>query len=142
MLIVETNSAYETFELGRKLGSEAKAGEIICLNGDLAVGKTVFTQGFASGLGITEPISSPTFTIVQEYTKGRLPLYHFDIYRLSDISELDEIGYEEYFFSDGVCLVEWGNLFPEIFPEQTTYITIKKNIEKGFDYREIEIINK
>lgn len=142
MLIVETNSAYETFELGKKLGSKAKAGEIICLNGDLAVGKTVFTQGFASGLGITEPISSPTFTIVQEYTKGRLPLYHFDIYRLSDISELDEIGYEEYFFSDGVCLVEWGNLFPEIFPEQTTCITIKKNMEKGFDYREIEIINK
>ena len=142
MLIVETNSAYETFELGKKLGSKAKAGEIICLNGDLAVGKTVFTQGFASGLGITEQISSPTFTIVQEYTKGRLPLYHFDIYRLSDISELDEIGYEEYFFSDGVCLVEWGNLFPEIFPEQTTCITIKKNMEKGFDYREIEIINK
>ncbi len=142
MLIVETNSAYETFELGKRLGSEAKAGEIICLNGDLAVGKTVFTQGFASGLGITEPISSPTFTIVQEYTKGRLPLYHFDIYRLSDISELDEIGYEEYFFSDGVCLVEWGNLFPEIFPEQTTYITIKKKMEKGFDYREIEIVNK
>ncbi len=141
-MIVETNSAYETFELGKKLGSEAKAGKIICLNGDLAVGKTVFTQGFASGLSITEPISSPTFTIVQEYTKGRLPLYHFDIYRLSDISELDEIGYEEYFFSDGVCLVEWGSLFPEIFPEQTTYITIKKNIEKGFDYREIEIINK
>ncbi len=142
MLIVETNSAYETFELGKRLGSEAKAGEIICLNGDLAVGKTVFTQGFASGLGITEPISSPTFTIVQEYTKGRLPLYHFDIYRLSDISELDEIGYEEYFFSDGVCLVEWGNLFPEIFPEQTTYITIKKKMEKGFDYRKIEIVNK
>lgn len=142
MLIVETNSAYETFELGKKLGSEAKAGEIICLNGDLGVGKTVFTQGFASGLGITEPISSPTFTIVQEYTKGRLPLYHFDVYRLSDISELDEIGYEEYFFSDGVCLVEWGNLFPEIFPEQATCITIKKNMEKGFDYRKIEIINK
>lgn len=142
MLIVETNSAYETFELGKKLGSKARAGEIICLNGDLAVGKTVFTQGFASGLGITEPISSPTFTIVQEYTKGRLPLYHFDIYRLSDISELDEIGYEEYFFSDGVCLVEWGNLFPEIFPEQIICITIKKNMEKGFDYREIEIINK
>ena len=141
-MIVETNSAYETFELGKKLGSEAKAGKIICLNGDLAVGKTVFTQGFASGLSITEPISSPTFTIVQEYTKGRLPLYHFDIYRLSDISELDEIGYEEYFFSDGVCLVEWGSLFSEIFPEETTYITIKKNIEKGFDYREIEIINK
>lgn len=142
ILIVETNNVHETFALGKKLGSEAKAGKIICLNGDLAVGKTVFTQGFASGLGITESISSPTFTIVQEYTKGRLPLYHFDIYRLSDISELDEIGYEEYFFSDGVCLVEWGDLFPEIFPEQTTYITIKKDIEKGFDYRVIEIINK
>lgn len=138
--IVDTNSAYETFEFGKKMGSKAKSGDIICLNGDLAVGKTVFTQGFACGLGITESISSPTFTIVQEYTtKGKLPLYHFDLYRLSDISEFDEIGYEEYFFSDGVCLVEWGNLFPEIFPEQTIYITIKKNIEKGFDYREIEI---
>ena len=137
--IMDTYNAHETFEFGKKMGSQAKSGDIICLNGDLAAGKTVFTQGFAYGLGITEPISSPTFTIVQEYTQGRLPLYHFDVYRLSDISELDEIGYEEYFFSDGVCLVEWGNLFPEIFPEQTIFITIRKDMEKGFDYRKIEI---
>ena len=121
------------------MGRAAKAGQIFCLEGDLGVGKTVFTQGFAKGLDITEPINSPTFTIVQEYTEGRIPLYHFDVYRIGDVSEMDEIGYEEYFFSDGVCLVEWGNLIKELLPENTIYITISKNLEKGFDYRSITV---
>lgn len=140
-MIIETFSAKETFEAGFNLAMQAKPGAIYCLNGDLGVGKTVFTQGFAKGLGIDEPISSPTFTIVQEYHEGRLPLYHFDVYRIADISEMDEIGYEEYFFSDGVCLVEWGSLIEELFPEDTVYITIEKDLEKGFDYRKVIIQN-
>lgn len=138
-MVVETFNSKETFELGRKIGEAASPGQIFCLEGDLGVGKTVFTQGFACGIGISEPVNSPTFTIVQEYKEGRLPLYHFDLYRISDISELDEIGYEEYFYSDGVCLVEWGNLFNEIFPEQTVFISINKDLERGFDYRKITI---
>ena len=138
-MIIETNSSRETYNCGFRMGQEAKPGQIICLEGDLGVGKTVFTQGFADGLGIHEPICSPTFTIIQEYTEGRLPLYHFDVYRLGSCEEMDEIGYEEYFYSGGVCLVEWGNLFPELFPENTTYITIEKNLDKGFDYRTITV---
>ena len=98
-----------------------------------------YTQGFAKGIGITEPVNSPTFTIVQEYKEGRIPLYHFDLYRIADISELDEIGYEEYFYSEGTCLVEWGNLYPEIFPENTIKIEISKDLSKGFDYRRVTI---
>ncbi|MDO5403385.1 MAG: tRNA (adenosine(37)-N6)-threonylcarbamoyltransferase complex ATPase subunit type 1 TsaE [Eubacteriales bacterium] len=138
-LNIETFKADETFKAGFDMGRSAKAGQIFCLEGDLGVGKTVFTQGFAKGLDITEPISSPTFTIVQEYTEGRIPLYHFDVYRIGDVSEMDEIGYEEYFFSDGVCLVEWGNLIKELLPDNTVYITISKNLEKGFDYRSITV---
>ena len=121
------------------MGKNARAGDVYCLDGDLGVGKTVFTQGFAKGLGINEPINSPTFTIVQEYHDGRLPLYHFDVYRIGDITEMDEIGYEEYFYSEGVCLIEWGNLISEIMPENVTYIKISKDLSKGFDYRKIEV---
>lgn len=138
-MVIETNSSKETYDCGYRMGQEAKQGQIICLEGELGVGKTVFTQGFADGLGVDEPICSPTFTIIQEYTQGRLPLYHFDVYRLGSCEEMDEIGYEEYFYSDGVCLVEWGNLFPELFPENTTYVRIEKNLDKGFDYRVITI---
>lgn len=138
-MVIETNSSKETYDCGYRMGQEAKQGQIICLEGELGVGKTVFTQGFADGLGVDEPICSPTFTIIQEYTQGRLPLYHFDVYRLGSCEEMDEIGYEEYFYSDGVCLVEWGNLFPELFPENTTYVRIEKNLDKGFDYRTITI---
>lgn len=138
-MVIETNSSKETYDCGFRMGQEARQGQIICLEGDLGVGKTVFTQGFADGLGVDEPICSPTFTIIQEYTHGRLPLYHFDVYRLGSCEEMDEIGYEEYFYSDGVCLVEWGNLFPELFPENTTYVRIEKNLDKGFDYRTITI---
>ena len=107
--------------------------------GDLGVGKTVFTQGVASGLGITEPVSSPTFTIIQEYEEGRLPFYHFDVYRIGCIEEMDEIGYEDYFYGKGICLIEWANLIEEIIPEDAISITIEKDLEKGFDYRRIII---
>lgn len=140
-MITETHNSKETYELGFNMGKSAKAGDVYCLDGDLGVGKTVFTQGFAKGLGINEPINSPTFTIVQEYNEGRLPLYHFDVYRIGDITEMDEIGYEEYFYSEGVCLIEWGNLISEIMPENATYITISKDLSKGFDYRRIEVKN-
>lgn len=135
----ETNGPEETFEIGKQLGMEAKPGEVYCLDGDLGVGKTVFTQGFASGLGITEPVNSPTFTIVQQYEEGRLPLYHFDVYRIGDVEEMDEIGYEDCFYGEGVCLIEWSTLIQEILPEDAIYITIEKDLEKGFDYRRIQM---
>lgn len=135
----ETNGPEETFEIGKQLGMEAKPGEVYCLDGDLGVGKTVFTQGFASGLGITEPVNSPTFTIVQQYEEGRLPLYHFDVYRIGDVEEMDEIGYEDCFYGDGVSLIEWADLIREVLPDHYTQITILKDLEKGFDYRKILI---
>ena len=134
-MIIETNSAKETFLLGEKLGRQAAAGQIYTLNGDLGVGKTVFTQGVAAGLGIAEPVNSPTFTIIQEYEGGRLPFYHFDVYRIGDIEEMEEIGYDDYFFGEGVCLIEWAELIEELLPENIISITIEKNPEKGFDYR-------
>lgn len=139
MKVIETYSPQETWEVGKQLGEETKAGQVYCLNGDLGVGKTVFTQGFATGLGIEEPVNSPTFTIVQEYEEGRLPLYHFDVYRIGDVEEMDEIGYEDYFFGQGVCLIEWAVLIEELIPEDAIKITVEKNPEKGFDYRRITI---
>lgn len=129
----------DTFKLGEELGKAVNKGTVLCLNGDLGVGKTVFTQGFAKGLGIDEPINSPTFTIVQEYHTGRLPLYHFDVYRIGDVSEMDDIGYEDYFFGDGVCLIEWASLIDEIIPQDAVSVTIEKELEKGFDYRRITL---
>lgn len=138
-MVTETFSAEETLELGKKIGSQAKPGEIYTLNGDLGVGKTVFAQGLAQGLGITEPISSPTFTIVQIYEKGRMPLYHFDVYRIEDVEEMEEIGYEDCFYGKGVCLIEWAELIGEIIPEEAIPVRIEKNLEKGFDYRKITV---
>ena len=103
------------------------------------MGKTVLAQGIAAGLGIEEAICSPTFTIVQVYEEGRLPFYHFDVYRIGDIEEMDEIGYEDYFYGDGLSLIEWSNLIQEILPEKRTDITIEKDLEKGFDYRKITL---
>ena len=139
MTVFETWKPEETYELGKKMGEEAVPGQVICLNGDLGVGKTVFTQGFAAGLGIEGPVNSPTFTIVQQYEEGRLPLYHFDVYRIGDISEMEEIGYEDCFFGDGVCLIEWSGLIEEILPEHVTKVAIEKNLEHGFDYRRISV---
>ena len=138
-MVIETRKPEETYELGRKMGREAEPGQIICLSGDLGVGKTVFTQGFAAGLGIEGPVNSPTFTILQQYEDGRLPLYHFDVYRIGDVSEMDEIGYEDCFFGDGVCLIERPGLIEEILPEKATWVTIEKDLEKGFDYRRISV---
>ena len=139
MKIIETNSPEETFELGRQIGQQARAGEVYTLIGDLGVGKTVLTQGVAAGLGIEEPVSSPTFTIMQIYEEGRIPFYHFDVYRIGDVEEMAEIGYEDYFYGDGVCLIEWANLIEEILPPTHKQIIIEKDLGKGFDYRKITI---
>ena len=138
-MMIETNSPEETYAFGKKLGMEAQAGQVYCLNGDLGVGKTVFTKGLAAGLGITEPVSSPTFTIVQVYEDGRLPFYHFDVYRIGDVEEMEEIGYEDYFYGEGVTLIEWSNLIEEILPKQRTEIVIEKDLSNGFDYRKITV---
>ena len=138
-MIIETRSAEETYQLGVHIGEKALPGQVYTLVGDLGVGKTVFTQGMAKGLGITEPVSSPTFTIVQVYEEGRLPLYHFDVYRIGDVEEMEEIGYEDYFYGEGVSLIEWANLIEEILPEKYTEIKIEKDLEKGFDYRKITV---
>lgn len=137
-MIYETYSEKETFELGRKLGKAAQVGDIFCLLGDLGVGKTIFSKGFAIGLGIKESITSPTFTIIQVYDNS-IPLYHFDMYRIEDEDELEMIGYEDYFFGEGVCLVEWANNVASVIPKTAKWLTIEKDLEKGFDYRKISI---
>lgn len=138
-MTVETRSPEETFALGEKMGLQAEPGEILTLKGDLGTGKTVFTQGFARGLGIEEPVSSPTFTIVQVYGEGRLPFYHFDVYRIEDIDEMEEIGYEDCFYGEGVCLIEWAEKIEELLPGKRKSITIEKDLEQGFDFRKITI---
>lgn len=138
-MVIETFSPQETFAFAKQMARKATAGDVYTLIGDLGVGKTVFTQGIARGLGITEPISSPTFTIVQEYESGRLPFYHFDVYRIGAPEEMDEIGFEDYVYGEGVTMIEWANLIQEILPEHYTQITIEKDIAKGFDYRRITV---
>ena len=137
--VFESYSTEDTFEYAKKLGKNAKPGQVYTLTGDLGVGKTVFTKGFASGLSIDEPVDSPTFTIVKEYLSGRLNFYHFDVYRIGDVSEMDEIGYEDYFFGKGVCLIEWAEIIEDILPEDVTWITIEKSMDEDFDYRKITI---
>ncbi len=136
-MIIDSYSYDDTFEFGKKLGSSAKKGMVISLDGDLGTGKTVFTKGFAAGLGITEPVSSPTFMILQIYDEGRLPLYHFDVYRVEDSEEMEEIGYQDYFYGDGVTIIEWAQMITDILPEDITKITIEKDFSKGDDYRRI-----
>lgn len=138
-MIIETRNPEETFRLGQELAENAAAGQVFTLTGDLGVGKTVFTQGFAKGLGIDEPVSSPTFTIVQVYESGRLPFYHFDVYRIGDVEEMDEIGFDDYVMGDGVSLIEWADLIKEILPERRTVVMIEKDLQQGFDYRRITI---
>lgn len=137
--VIETNGPEETFALGKQIGQECKPGQVYTLIGDLGVGKTVLTQGVAAGLGITGPVNSPTFTILQVYESGRMPFYHFDVYRIADVEEMDEIGYEDCFYGEGISLVEWADLVPEILPDSYTEITIEKDLQKGFDYRRITI---
>lgn len=131
----ESFSPEDTYRIAEELGKNAKAGDVICLIGDLGVGKTLFSQGFATGIGIEEPVNSPTFTIVQEYDEGRLPLYHFDVYRIEDSEEMEEVGFTDMIYGDGVSLIEWANLIEDILPEKYTQITILKDLDKGFDYR-------
>ena len=138
-MVIETRSPEETFALGEKIGKAAVPGQIYTLTGDLGVGKTVFTQGVAAGLGITGAVSSPTFTIVQVYEEGRLPFYHFDVYRIGDIEEMEEIGYDDYFFGEGVCLIEWAELIEEILPEKRISVVIEKDLTQGVDYRRISV---
>lgn len=140
--IIETYSPEETFAAGEQIGNAALAGQVYTLIGDLGVGKTVFTQGVARGLQITEPVNSPTFTIIQIYEGGRLPFYHFDVYRIGDVEEMEEIGYEDCFYGEGVCLIEWANLIEEILPQHYIQVTIEKDLEKGFDYRRITLEDK
>ena len=140
-MIIETHDPEETFEVGRKIGMNAKPGQIYTLTGDLGVGKTVFTQGFASGLGITEPVTSPTFTLGNEYEEGRLPLYHFDVYRIGSSDEMYDIGYEEYINGEGVCIIEWANLIEDILPDHYRKLTIEKDLTKGTDYRRISLVS-
>lgn len=137
-MIKESFSRDETFEFGVELGKNAAPGTIFCLDGDLGTGKTVIAKGIAAGLGITEPVSSPTFTVVQVYDEGRLPLYHFDVYRIEDPAEMEEIGYEEYFFGKGVTVIEWSDMIEEYIPAEAVHIRLKKELKKGFDYRKIE----
>ncbi len=138
-MVIETRSPEETFRLGVQLGEKAYPGQVFTLTGDLGVGKTVFTQGLARGLGIEESVNSPTFTIVQVYEGGRLPFYHFDVYRIGDVEEMDEVGFEDYIYGEGVSLIEWANLIGEILPEKRTEILIEKDLEQGFDYRKITV---
>ncbi len=138
-MVYETKRPEATYELGRQLGEKAEPGTIYCLEGDLGVGKTVFTQGFAKGLGVHETVNSPTFTILQQYEDGRMPLYHFDVYRIGDVEEMDEIGYEDCFYGEGVCLIEWPSLIREILPTKAVWILIEKNVDKGFGYRRITV---
>lgn len=138
-MVYETHSAEETFELGRSIGMKAQPGTIICLDGDLGTGKTVFTKGVAAGIGVTEPVVSPTFTVVQIYEEGRMPLYHFDVYRIDDPDEMEEIGYRDCFYGDGITIIEWSDLIAELIPEDAVRIVITKNTDIGFDYRKIEI---
>ncbi len=135
----ESFSRKETFEYAKALGEKAEAGQVYCLSGDLGVGKTVFAQGFGAGIGITEPMSSPTFTILQEYHEGRLPLYHYDVYRVGDVDEMEETGFYEYAGGDGVTLIEWAELISDIIPDNAVWIKIEKDVEKGFDYRIITV---
>lgn len=137
--VIESFSAEETYALGEKIGQEARPGQVYTLIGDLGMGKTVFTQGVAAGLGITEPVSSPTFTIVQIYEEGRMPFYHFDVYRIGDPEEMEEVGFEDCIYGEGLCLIEWANLIDEILPPAYTQVRIEKDLSRGFDYRKITL---
>ena len=138
-MIIESFSPEDTFRVGEQLAKDARPGDIYTLDGDLGVGKTIFTKGMAKGLGIEEPVTSPTFTILQDYESGRLPLHHFDVYRIGDPEEMDEIGYEDYFYGQGICLIEWAGLIEELIPKEAVRICIEKDLEKGLDYRRIRI---
>lgn len=138
-MVYESYTPKDTFRIAYEMGKQIKPGEVVCLNGDLGTGKTLFSQGFAKGLGIEESVNSPTFTIVQQYDEGRMPLYHFDVYRIEDSEEMDEIGFADMIYGDGVCLIEWAERINDILPESYISVTIGKDLKKGFDYRRIVV---
>lgn len=138
-MVIETATREETLALGVKIGEQALPGMVICVDGDLGAGKTVLAQGIAKGLGISEQVVSPTFTILQEYRDGRIPFYHFDVYRIEDPDEMYEVGFEDYFYGNGVCMIEWAELVRELLPEDHVHITIEKQMDRGSDYRRISI---
>ena len=138
--VMETSCMEDTAKNAYEMAQNAEQGQVYALIGDLGVGKTVFTKGFAEGLGIEEPVSSPTFTILQIYEEGRLPLYHFDVYRIEEPEEMEEVGFDEYVYGDGVCLIEWANRIEEILPDDTIYVVIEKDLGKGLDYRKITVV--
>ena len=138
-MVFEINSVEQTTQLGINLGRLLNAGDIVCLTGDLGTGKTHITKGIAKGLNIDDNITSPTFTIVNEYDSGRLKLNHFDVYRVSDPDEVYAIGFDDYIFSDAVSVIEWANYIEEILPEDLLHIKIEKDLSKGDDYRKITI---
>ena len=138
-MVYSSNSPKETENIAKAFAKELKSGDVICLNGDLGVGKTAFVQGLAKALGVSEPISSPTFTIVNCYD-AKLPIYHFDVYRIEDCDEMYEIGYEEYVYGDGITIIEWQEKIKEILPEKRYDITISKDYSKHDDFRSIEIV--
>ncbi|MBO4374476.1 MAG: tRNA (adenosine(37)-N6)-threonylcarbamoyltransferase complex ATPase subunit type 1 TsaE [Lachnospiraceae bacterium] len=135
----ESMTEKATFEYARAMGKQAKAGDVIALTGEMGAGKTVFAKGFADGLGISETVSSPTFTLVQIYDDGRLPLYHFDVYRIADESEMDETGFEDYISGEGITLVEWADRIQDMMPDNTIWIRMYKDPEVDMDYRRLEI---
>lgn len=137
-MIYISNSVEETKKIAADFAKTLKAGDVICMYGDLGAGKTAFAQGLARGMEIDAPVTSPTFTIVNEYD-GALPLYHFDVYRVADDDELYEIGYEEYVYGGGVSVIEWPQLIEDMLPEKRYEITITRNYDKGEDYRMIEV---
>ncbi len=136
---LESASPDETESIAIELAKEAKAGSIYTLSGDLGAGKTVFARGFARGLGIMSPVTSPTFTLVNEYRKGRLPLYHFDVYRLGEAEELYDTGFEDYLENGGVVLIEWAERIEELLPRPYFYISIEKDLSRGEDFRLITL---
>ena len=139
-MVYESNSAEETYEIGVEIGRKAKPGEIYVLSGQLGAGKTTFSQGFARGLSIFECVNSPTFTIVKSYDTGRMPFHHFDVYRIGGIEEMEEIGYEEYFFGEGVCLIEWPERIREIIPPFRRKVIIERSLDQSYNYRKITVV--
>lgn len=137
-MVYYSNSPEETAKIAGELSESLLPGDVICMYGDLGVGKTAFVQGLAKGLGISEYLNSPTFTIVNCY-EGRLPLYHFDVYRIADPDEIYEIGYEEYVYGEGVSVIEWAELIEEILPDNRIEITVEKDYDKGENYRKITV---
>ena len=139
MRIIETISADETLQCAREIAEKALPGQVYALIGDLGAGKTVFAQGFARGLGVTDYVNSPTFTILQIYEEGRMPFYHFDVYRIEEPEEMEEVGFDDYICGDGVCLIEWAGRIRDLMPEDTIVVTIEKDLNRGPDYRRITI---